>query len=265
MPQEFFLKYKNMGVSEKVIKAATKGPEAKKVKIKELGGSKNHEFNVKPVSLTITCKGELIVFGQISHHLRFRTDDQCWFGFKKKGNTISPNSPEKMVVEKKEGGLVKTITGKLKPIGVAIGAYYGVDVGKYFDKLDEHADKLSFLDMDHGYEKAIKNFLLALSKNIKPPRSLTGPGITLYQHHMFGGKKLFIKKNENIKHLKTVGWNDRASSLVATIPEGLKLEIFKHDNFKGSKIEFGCGTHYIRDLKIHKLGDEITSCRWTKA
>jgi len=254
-----------MGVPEKAMKAAMNGPEAKKVKISELGSSKNHEFNVKPVSLTVTCNGELIVFGQISHHLRFRTDDQHWFGFKKVGNSITPNEPNKMIVGKENGGIVKTITGKLKPIGVVVGAYYGVDVGKYFDKLDEHADKLEFLDMDGGYEKSIKNFLATLSKTIKPPRTLTGPGITLYQHDMFRGQKRSIKLNENIKHLKNVGWNDKASSLVATIPKGTKLEVFKHDSFKGNKIEFGCGTHYIRDLKIHKLGDELTSCRWSKA
>ncbi len=253
-----------MSVSQKVIKAAISGPEAKKVKIKELGSSKEHEFNVKPLTLTVNCDGELIVFGQISHHLRFRDDDQCWFGFKKVKNKISPAKPERMIIEKKEGGLVKTLTGKLKPVGLAIGAYFGVDLSKYYDMLERHSDKLSFVDMDHGYEKAISNFLMSLSKEIKPPRSLTGPGITLYEHSMFKGKKLHIKKNEDIKHLKTAGFNDKASSLVATVPKGIKLEVFQHDNFKGEKIEFGCGTHYIKDLKIHKLGDELTSCRWSK-
>ncbi len=252
-----------MGVSEKVIKAAISGPEAKKVKIKELGGSKNHEFNVKPVSLSINGGGEFVVYGQISHHLSFRKDDQHWFGFKKKGNTVIPDDPDKMILKKEDGGLIKTIN-ILKPLGVIIGMKFGVDLGKYFDLANEHADKISFIDMDAGYEKSIKNFLSELSKKIKAPRSLTGPGITLYEHHMFGGKKLSIKKDEDIKHLKSVGWNDKASSLVATIPKGIKLEVFQHDNFKGNKIEFGCGTHYIRDLKIHKLGDELTSCRWSK-
>lgn len=253
-----------MGVSEKVIKAAASGPEAKKIKIRELGKSKSHEFNVKPVSMTVTSGGELIVYGQISHCLRFRKNDEHWFGFKKVGNVVTPSDPTKMVVEKREGGLVKTITGPLRPFGVAIGLYYGVDVGKYFDKLDQHADKLSFLDLDSGYESAIRNFLTVLSKSIKPPRMLSGPGITLYQHHMFKGKKLYLKANKNMKHLNTASFNDRASSLVAFVPKGMKLEVFKDNNFTGAKIEFGPGTHYVRDLKIHKLGDEITSVRWSK-
>ena len=117
--------------------------------------------------------------------------------------------------------------------------------------LDEHGDKLSFVDMDSGYEKAIKNFLIALSKKIEAPKSLTKPEVTLFEHSMFKGKKLRIKKDENIKHLKAIGWDNKASS-------------FQFDDFKGRKIEFGCGTHYIRSLKIHKLGDKLTSCKWSK-
>ena len=253
-----------MSVSEKVMKAAISGPEAKKVKIKELGGSKSHEFNVKPASMSVNCKGELMVFGQISHHLSFRDDDQCWFGFKKVENKIFPSDSEKMIIEKKEGGLVKTLTGKLKPIGLVVGAYFGADLTKYYDMLDEHGDKLSFVDMDSGYEKAIKNFLIALSKKIEAPKSLTKPEVTLFEHSMFKGKKLRIKKDENIKHLKAKGWDNKASSLTATVPKGMKLEVFQFDDFKGRKIEFGCGTHYIRSLKIHKLGDKLTSCKWSK-
>ncbi|MDC8006035.1 hypothetical protein POV27_18430 [Aureisphaera galaxeae] len=254
-----------MGVPEKAMKAAIDGPEAKKLKISEVGSSKKHEFNVKPVSMSVNCDGEFIVYGQISHCLKFRKDDQCYFLFKKKRTAVTPSSPNKMIVEKKDGGLVKTITGPLKPIGIAVGAYFGQDVSKYFDMLDKHADKLSFVDMDSGWESAVRNYLAVLSKRIGSPRPLRKQGLTLFQHHMFKGKTKAIKVGQNITHLKSSGWNDRASSLKALVPKGMKLEVFKHDNFKGDKIEFGCGSHFIRDLKIHKLGDELTSVRWSKA
>ena len=262
--QLFNLNLLIMGVSEKVLNAAINGPEAKSTKISELGGGKKHKFNVKPVTISRNKNGDLFVFGQISHDLRFRTDDQHWFAFKKKGGTIAPSDPAKMIVKKEDGGFVKTLTGPLRPIGRAIGLYFGVDVDKYYDTLDSHADKLSFVDLDDGYEKAIENYLNALTRNFKfPSIPRVGIGLTLFEHHMFRGKQRLIETNKNVSNLNTVGFNDIASSLVAIVPDNLKLEVFRDGNFSGNKLEFGTGTHIIRDLKIHDLGDKITSVKWS--
>jgi hypothetical protein len=61
---------------------------------------------------------------------------------------------------------------------------------------------------------------------------------------------------------KEVGWNDRASSLLASVPDDKRLELYQHDHFRGRMLELGPGTHMVRDLKIHRLGDAITSVRW---
>ncbi|MEO0571708.1 MAG: hypothetical protein AAF039_08385 [Bacteroidota bacterium] len=253
-----------MSVSQKVLNAAINGPEIKKKKIPELGGTKKHEFNVKPVTLSRSTNGELMVYGQISHHLRFRSDDQHWFAFKKNGNAITPSDPKKMIVKKEEGGLVKTITGPLRPLGIAIGMYFGVDLSKHFDTLDNHANKLSFLDLDAGYEKSIENYLNELARNLVfPAIPRVGQGLTLFKDKMFKGRTQVISVNADVSNLNTVNFDDEASSLIAVVPDGVKLEIFRDANFRSSKLEFGGGTHIVRDLNIHNLGDKISSIKWS--
>ncbi len=57
---------------EKAIHAALTGPEMKKLNVM------GHEFNVKPAS--ITKKDNITnVFGQLSHHLSYRPDDQLFY------------------------------------------------------------------------------------------------------------------------------------------------------------------------------------------
>jgi len=82
-----------MSVSQKVLNAAINGPEIKEKNIPELGGKKKHKFNIKPVTISRSLNGELMIFGQISHHLRWRKDDQHWFALKKNGNSITPSDP----------------------------------------------------------------------------------------------------------------------------------------------------------------------------
>jgi len=249
---------------EKAIKAAIDGPETKKIKIRESStSSKSHEFNVKPVSISVDHEGEFNVFGQISHCLRGRKDDQHWYGFKKKGNTLVPEDPKKMILEKKEGGLAATIDF-FRPLGVAVGAYFGVDANRYFDIINENSASIGFLDMDSGYEKSIQNFLLELSKEIRAPRWVKQEGLTMFEHDNFGGKNVFFEVNNNTKDLRPMKWNDRISSLRATVPKNMKLEVFNGLNFSLEKIEFGPGFHIIRDLKIHKLGDKLSSIRWSR-
>lgn len=253
-----------MGVSQKVLNAAINGPQVNEVKICEINGSKEHEFNVKPVSISVLSNGDMLIFGQISHCLKLRVDDQHWFGFKKRGSVITPSDPFKMILEKENGGVIATLS-KLKDIASFVGAIFGYEnIGSYFDKLEANKDKLSFLSMENGYEKAIMNFLNELSKSIQPLPPLTQTGLVLFEHDNFRGKKMLVGVNENITHLKSSSFNDRASSLQVLVPNGTKLEVFKDESYTGDKIEFSSGSHFIRDLKIHKLGDELTSCRWTK-
>lgn len=59
---------------EMAMRAALKGPEKKKLRLGK------HEFNIKPVH--VEKKGnQLFVKGQISHHLKFRDDDQVNYRF----------------------------------------------------------------------------------------------------------------------------------------------------------------------------------------
>lgn len=249
-----------MSVPMNAIRAALAGPGVEKIKISEPNSSETHEFNIKPVSYRV-LNGETTVYGQLSHHLTFRKDDQIWFAFKKNGRTTTPTVAQKMVVEKEEGGAISTIT-MLKPVGVAIGAYFGVDAGKYFDMINNHSNDLDFVDLDGDWEKAAENFIQELAKQTTPPREKPGAGLQFFEHSDLKGNKIFIRVGQNIEHTKTIGWNDKASSILANVPAGKKLELYQHDNFKGRVLELGPGTHIIRDLKIHKLGDELTSVLW---
>ena len=250
-----------MSVSEKILSAALKGPKVKKIKIDQPNSSDSHEFNIKPISYRIN-KNELTIFGQLSHCLRFSVDDQVWFTFKKNGNKIIPADPKKMVVEKQEGGVIQTIE-KLKSIGVVIGAYFGVDAGQYFDLLEDHEGDLSFVDFDGGWEKAASAFLTELAKRVTAPNEANNiSGLRLFVDDNLRGKHLDIQVGKNIVQAKDIGWNDKASSLLAFVPEGKKLELFQDDNFHGQMLELGPGRHIIRDLKIHKLDDAITSIKW---
>ena len=239
---------------ERILNAALNGPEVKLVNIK------GHEFNVKPISYRIH-NDEVTIFGQLSHCLRFRTDDQVWYSFKKKGNKIIPADPEKMVVEKEDGGLLKTI-GKLKDVGGFIGGFFGIGANKFFDLLENQSGNLDFIDFDGDWEGAAKSFFSDLAKQTVPPKSIKVTGLMLFQDDNLRGNSINIKVGDNVENAKTIGWNDRASSLLAVVPEGKKLELYQHDNFHGLVLELGPGSHIVRDLKIHRLGDEITSVRW---
>ncbi|AOH54593.1 methyltransferase [Peribacillus muralis] len=68
---------------ETAIHAALNGPEVKKIKVFE------HEFNVKEIEVVdrgITGKD---VYGQISHHLSLRPDDQFYYKFTKKDGEVT--------------------------------------------------------------------------------------------------------------------------------------------------------------------------------
>ncbi len=95
------------GPMEDAMNAALTGPEKKKLKVFD------HEFNVKPVEVKRT-ETEIIVNGHISHHLRFRPDDQVYYHIVKKGNTIV-----KLERNIARGGW----TGIVAPIASSLGTY----------------------------------------------------------------------------------------------------------------------------------------------
>ncbi len=249
-----------MPLSQRAISAATKGPEAKKVKIKQSNSSKRHEFNIKPVSYRYFNQ-ELTIFGQISHCLKLRKDDQIWFTFNKKGSQLTPSNSNEMIVELEDGGFVETLV-MLKPIGIAIGDYFGVDANKYFDMIKSHQKDFDFVDLDNGWKKAVSYFLDDLSKQITKPRLTQLRGLKFFKNTNMKGKSISIRVGQDIKHMKSLKWNDIASSLVASIPINRKLEIYRGQNFTSRKLELGPGYHIIRDLSIHGFGDAITSLRW---
>lgn|SRR5690606_7882458 len=62
--------------------AALHGPERKKLKVD------GHHFNVKPAQVTEHA-GVLTLIGTLSHHIRFRPDDQVRYHVVKENGTVS--------------------------------------------------------------------------------------------------------------------------------------------------------------------------------
>lgn len=244
-----------MAISKKVLNAALNGPQ--QLKGVEING---HEFNVKPVSYR-TVGDEITVFGQISHCLKFRKDDQVWFTFRKNGKKVEPNDSIKMIVEKEDGGVFATIS-LLKPAGVVVGSLFGVDAGKFFDLLNKASNSSSFIDFDQGWEKAVSGYLQELSANVVKPKRVINPGVQLFQDPHFTGRSLLIKVDQDVENTKNINFNDNVTSILAKVPAGKKVSIFQHADFKGLALEFGVGEHRISNLETHKLNDEISSIKW---
>ncbi|MFI8496049.1 MULTISPECIES: methyltransferase [Peribacillus] len=68
---------------ETAISAALYGPEVKKIKVFE------HEFNVKEIEVVDRGTEGKDVYGQISHHLSLRPDDQFYYKFTKKDGKVT--------------------------------------------------------------------------------------------------------------------------------------------------------------------------------
>ncbi len=99
---------------EIAVNAALHGPEVKKLSVF------GHKFNVKPAYVTRNG-AKVTAAGQISHHLRWRPDDQVYYNIDK------------------EGGVIKSINmridgGGLAPIvGAILGAVLPVSGGSITD------------------------------------------------------------------------------------------------------------------------------------
>jgi hypothetical protein len=76
-----FTSIAHAGPMDDAMTAALKGPEKKKLKVYD------HHFNVKPVEIKREGS-KIIVSGHISHHLRWRRDDQVYYQIVKKGNKV---------------------------------------------------------------------------------------------------------------------------------------------------------------------------------
>lgn len=111
------------GLNE-AVKAALHGPERKDILIR------GHGFNVKPIDRQ-DVNGEIHIWGQISHKLAHRPDDQMYYHLlKKNGNLISIDR------QINKGGW----EGLATPVAVVVGAYFGIpiqpgDVRSAFDRI----------------------------------------------------------------------------------------------------------------------------------
>ncbi|MGH0883225.1 methyltransferase [Bacillus cereus] len=97
---------------DKAVQAALLGPEIKKLKVFD------HEFNVKPAYIS-KKENQIVVNGQISHHLSYRLDDQVYYRFVKENGVI-----KNLEIKIDRGGWTK-ITA---PIGAIIAQYFGVPI-----------------------------------------------------------------------------------------------------------------------------------------
>lgn len=246
-----------MSVPQRAINAALNGPEAKKVRIY------GHEFNVKPLSISVNVNGETIAFGQISHHLAGRTDDQHWFGFMKTANGTVPNKVSAMHLKKKKGGVVGTLL-ELRPVlDYLAEKFFGEDADEFYKKLDEYEEDLEYLDFDRGYEKSIEKFLEVISERVSAPGNPGFHGLKVYRGKNFENEDMTIEVGDDQQRIRD-SWNDEISSLIAVVPAGRRLEIFGRYNFndEGNSLKLDSGRHFIKDLSIHEMNNIISSIRW---
>ncbi|HLT48102.1 MAG TPA: hypothetical protein VK002_12790 [Rubricoccaceae bacterium] len=133
--------------------AALHGPERKKLKVD------GHHFNVKPAQVTEHA-GVLTLIGTLSHHIRFRPDDQVSYRVRVRRGRI-----EEVHVEINRGGLAP-LAG---PVASAVGAYFGVTIPPEeaegaFQKLGQATDGR----WESAAQALIAGIALCLATN--PPR-----------------------------------------------------------------------------------------------
>ena len=58
-----------------------------------------------------------------------------------------------------------------------------------------------------------------------------GPGVYLYKHANFKGSRIFIRAGRNIRSLRSMGWNDKVSSI--ELVDGARIQIYEHKNYQG--------------------------------
>jgi hypothetical protein len=60
-----------------------------------------------------------------------------------------------------------------------------------------------------------------------------GPGVYLYKHANFRGSRVFIRAGRNIRNLRSLGWNDKVSSI--ELVDGARIQIYEHANYQGGR------------------------------
>lgn len=76
-----------------------------------------HDFNVYPAKVTVRRNGWVIMTGRISHHLRWRPDDQTEYTIKKKDGVV-----QVLEVKHKAGGLSKWVRNYGKYVNPAFAS-----------------------------------------------------------------------------------------------------------------------------------------------
>ena len=146
-----------------VYKAVVQKKQTKKVK-----ASGGHEFNIKPIKVTPTHRG-YSVSGQLSHHLRWRTDDQYYFTIQIDRNGTILDLKEKV----NRGGLTSMVI-KL-PVGELLSAKSGGIVdSKTADAAIKKSGGWIGRKIDGKWEKAAREIVVMVGLQVAQQRRL-GP------------------------------------------------------------------------------------------
>lgn len=135
------------GLNE-AIQAALVGPERRDIDIR------GHGFNVKPVDRQMVNQ-VFHIWGQISHKLRWRPDDQIYFHIVKTGDIVT--SVDRQI---NRGGWGKI----LDPIGVVAGAYFGVPIPP--GAVNGAVDAIARINPD-GWEQACDMIIAAVAISVR--------------------------------------------------------------------------------------------------
>lgn len=114
--------FANSALDKAVERAVVQKKETKKVNTYN-----GHEFNIKPVSVVPLGVAGFEIKGQLSHHLRFRKDDQFYYTVRidrtgtiqKFDEKIDKGGLTSMLLDLKAGEIVSKLTGGAVPSSIA--------------------------------------------------------------------------------------------------------------------------------------------------
>lgn len=154
-----------------VYKAVTQGQETKKVKTYD-----GHHFNIKPVKATRLGSGGFSVTGQLSHHLRLRTDDQYYYTIEiDRAGTILK------IDEKIDRGGLTTMLLKL-PVGEIVQTYSGNKIpAPVANKGIEEAGRWLGKKLDGSWEGAARKVVVQIGMQVSQTHSLTPKAYAMEQ------------------------------------------------------------------------------------
>ncbi|MEO1392106.1 MAG: tectonin domain-containing protein [Cyanobacteria bacterium J06634_5] len=165
------------------------------------------------------------------------------------------------------GGQWQRVSGQMKQISVgADGTVWGVqkdnDVFRYlgnnkWEKINDALEQVSVGNVDHiwGVNSRTNTYFWGdaltlhqqwqLSTLSKPDQTFTHHSqATLYQNRDFGGESQVLGVGSYSMELLTIGDNTVSS---VKVPEGLRVTLYKNNNFKGASHAFTADTPWVGD------------------